>query len=108
MQMSDEILIEGTFEGEKSSRPIVSARRLAWVGKGALAIIDQGLLSGSNSLLAVLLARWLTPQPVWGLRLRILDLSYPFRPSLATFPAILTLRAFALGAALPCPSALSP
>ena len=36
-------------------------RTLAWVGKGALALIDQGLLSGSNFLIGILLARWLSP-----------------------------------------------
>jgi O-antigen/teichoic acid export membrane protein len=33
-----------------------------WAGKGGLAIIDYGLISGSNFLLGVLLARWLTPK----------------------------------------------
>jgi hypothetical protein len=65
MQLSDEILIDGAFDGEMPTRRIVSARRLAWVGKGALAIVDQGLLSGSNFLLAVLLARWL-PRDQYG------------------------------------------
>lgn len=65
MQLSDEILIDGAFEGEKPARQIASARKLAWVGKGGLAIIDQGLLSGSNFLLGVLLARWL-PRDQYG------------------------------------------
>jgi O-antigen/teichoic acid export membrane protein len=34
---------------------------LPWVGKGSLAILDQGLFAGSNFLLNVLLARWLAP-----------------------------------------------
>jgi O-antigen/teichoic acid export membrane protein len=34
---------------------------MPWVGKGSLAILDQGLFAGSNFLLNVLLARWLTP-----------------------------------------------
>jgi O-antigen/teichoic acid export membrane protein len=34
---------------------------LPWVGKGSLAITDQGLFAGSNFLLNVLLARWLEP-----------------------------------------------
>jgi O-antigen/teichoic acid export membrane protein len=33
-----------------------------WSGKGGLAIIDYGLISGSNFLLGILLARWLTPK----------------------------------------------
>jgi O-antigen/teichoic acid export membrane protein len=34
---------------------------MPWVGKGSLAVLDQGLFAGSNFLLNVLLARWLTP-----------------------------------------------
>jgi O-antigen/teichoic acid export membrane protein len=34
---------------------------MSWVGKGSLAVLDQGLFAGSNFLLNVLLARWLTP-----------------------------------------------
>ncbi|HKN17311.1 MAG TPA: hypothetical protein VJX47_10230 [Candidatus Sulfotelmatobacter sp.] len=33
-----------------------------WAAKGGLAIIDYGLISGSNFLLGILLARWLTPK----------------------------------------------
>ena len=32
-----------------------------WVTKGGLAILDQGLISGSNFLIGILLARWLVP-----------------------------------------------
>jgi O-antigen/teichoic acid export membrane protein len=35
---------------------------MAWVGKGALAVLDQGLISGSNFLTGILLARWLAPE----------------------------------------------
>jgi O-antigen/teichoic acid export membrane protein len=38
------------------------SRGLWWVTKGSLALTDQGLVSGSNFLLAILLARWLTPE----------------------------------------------
>lgn len=34
---------------------------LPWMGKGSLAITDQGLFASSNFLLNVLLARWLAP-----------------------------------------------
>ncbi|HYH01449.1 MAG TPA: hypothetical protein VD837_20145 [Terriglobales bacterium] len=40
-----------------------SARR--WIQKAGLAVVDQGLLSGSNFLLAVFLGRYLVPQ-VYG------------------------------------------
>jgi O-antigen/teichoic acid export membrane protein len=32
-----------------------------WSGRGIFAILDQGLISGSNFLIAILLARWLAP-----------------------------------------------
>ena len=32
---------------------------MPWVGKGSLAILDQGLFASSNFLVNVLLARWL-------------------------------------------------
>src|SRR6516162_583127 len=32
-----------------------------WTTKGGLAILDQGLISGSNFLISVLLGRWLMP-----------------------------------------------
>jgi len=35
---------------------------MPWVGKGSLALLDQGLISGSNFLIGILLARWLTPE----------------------------------------------
>ncbi|HTV09625.1 MAG TPA: polysaccharide biosynthesis C-terminal domain-containing protein [Candidatus Aquilonibacter sp.] len=41
--------------------PLRSKRRVAWVGKGGLAIVDQGTFASSNFLLNVLLARWLSP-----------------------------------------------
>src|SRR5260370_21820308 len=45
-------------EGERGG----FVRKLArWVTKGGLAILDQGLISGSNFLIGILLARWLVP-----------------------------------------------
>lgn len=38
-----------------------STNLVSWTTKGGLAIADYGLYSGSNFLLAILLARWLTP-----------------------------------------------
>jgi len=34
---------------------------LLWIKKGSLAIVDQALISGSNFLIGILLARWLPP-----------------------------------------------
>jgi O-antigen/teichoic acid export membrane protein len=36
--------------------------RRAWLGKGFWAILDQGLISSSNFLIGILLARWLLPE----------------------------------------------
>jgi O-antigen/teichoic acid export membrane protein/thymidylate kinase len=38
------------------------SQRRSWLKKGLLAVLDQGLISGSNFLLAILLARWLSPE----------------------------------------------
>lgn len=38
------------------------SRGMPWVGKGSLAVLDQGLISGSNFLIGILLARWLVPE----------------------------------------------
>jgi O-antigen/teichoic acid export membrane protein len=50
--------------------PYTMAERIAavwsdssvWLGRGFLAIVDQLLISGSNFLISVLLARWLVPE----------------------------------------------
>lgn len=38
-----------------------TTRVIRWVSKGGLAILDQGLISGSNFMVSILLARWLMP-----------------------------------------------
>lgn len=38
------------------------SRGKKWVKKGSFAVMDQGLISGSNFLVAILLARWLVPE----------------------------------------------
>jgi len=43
---------------DSGSRP---AKLVRWATKGGLAILDQGLISGSNFLIGILLARWLIP-----------------------------------------------
>src|SRR3984885_8096272 len=47
---------------QPSSSESVFAMFRKWAAKGGLAIIDYGLISGSNFLLGILLARWLTPK----------------------------------------------
>jgi O-antigen/teichoic acid export membrane protein len=43
-------------------RGTVRDKVISWVSRGGLAILDQGLISGSNFLISVLLARWLIPE----------------------------------------------
>ena len=54
---------------------------LPLVKKGTLAVIDHGLISGSNFLISVLLARWMLPEQYGALALAfavflLLSLSY--------------------------------
>ena len=37
------------------------ARAIAWAGRLSLAVVDQGLISGSNFALGIVLARWMAP-----------------------------------------------
>jgi O-antigen/teichoic acid export membrane protein len=55
--------------GQSSLRHILSIDRaglvqklIPWVMKGGLALLDQGLYAGSNFVISILLARWLTPE----------------------------------------------
>jgi len=48
----------GTFAGKL---PSSMHKLIPWVHKGGLAIVDQGLISGSNFMVSILLARWLMP-----------------------------------------------
>jgi O-antigen/teichoic acid export membrane protein len=47
---------------EQQSAPRKQRKALRWLNRGSLAILDQGLISGSNFLVSVLLARWLVPE----------------------------------------------
>ena len=41
----------------RPTEPVVRPTRAAWAGKGAMALIDQGLIAASNFLVALMLAR---------------------------------------------------
>jgi len=43
------------------NRGSIMQRLVPWGRKGGLAILDQGLISGSNFVISILLARWLMP-----------------------------------------------
>ena len=40
----------------------VRSTAIAWLSRVILAVLDQGLISGSNFVIGILLARWLTPE----------------------------------------------
>ena len=46
------------------NEPLVErwAHRFSWAKKGALSVIDQALISGSNFVVSIMLARWLVPE----------------------------------------------
>jgi len=50
---------EAVPEPERAS---ILARALPWITNSGLAILDQGLISGSNFVVSILLARWMTPE----------------------------------------------
>ena len=60
MQTSNDIQLEDVLESPSVVPSAAGDRRLIWLRKGFLALMDQGLLSGANFLVAILLARWLT------------------------------------------------
>ncbi len=58
----EDVVVAAPEEEAADGAPGGFARKLArWVTKGGLAIVDQGLISGSNFLISILLARWLAP-----------------------------------------------
>lgn len=51
----------GTAAPETRSLRSIFRKLAPWGSKGGLAILDQGLISGSNFIISILLARWLMP-----------------------------------------------
>jgi len=54
--------LEATTDSGNSETGLPISLSAVWVGKGILAVLDQGLIAGSNFLVGVLLARWLAPE----------------------------------------------
>lgn len=66
MQLPDEIVLDDGLDDERPPSHAETGRKLVWIKKGALALADQALLSGSNFLIGILLARWLTRDDYGG------------------------------------------
>jgi O-antigen/teichoic acid export membrane protein len=58
---SVEIRVDPVTAQLPGSEPCLVDKPGLWINKGGLALLDQGLISGSNFVLSLLLARWLTP-----------------------------------------------
>jgi O-antigen/teichoic acid export membrane protein len=54
--------LEATSDLANSHLDLPLSASAAWIRKGILAILDQGLIAGSNFVVGVLLARWLAPE----------------------------------------------
>lgn len=97
---------ECATEGTSFSTPVVGAEidrgsrssKLArWATKGGLAILDQGLISGSNFLIGILLARWLMPAQYGAFSLAFsvfLLLSYVYQSLLSEPQAVFSGSAY--------------
>lgn len=48
-------------EAPQQQRNSLLSQAISWATKGGFAILDQGLISGSNFLIGILLARWMAP-----------------------------------------------
>ncbi len=56
------LVIQPTLQPVPSTSTVASASRWGfWITRGSLAVLDQGLISGSNFMVGILLARWLMP-----------------------------------------------
>src|SRR5580700_11154499 len=84
----------------ESAKPVTgrfSGKFARWITKGGLAIVDQGLISGSNFLIGILLARWLMPEQYGAFALAFsvfLLLSYVYQSFLAEPQAVFSGSAY--------------
>src|SRR5271163_835178 len=84
-------------ERDKPAAGRSSGKFARWATKGGLAILDQGLISGSNFLIGILLARWLMPEQYGAFALAFsvfLLLSYVYQSFLAEPQAVFSGSAY--------------
>ncbi|GIX47763.1 MAG: hypothetical protein KatS3mg131_1974 [Candidatus Tectimicrobiota bacterium] len=65
-------------------------RLVRWARKGGLAVLDQGLFSGANFLVNILLARWLPPEEygAFAVALSVFYLLAGFHTAVLTEPML--------------------
>src|SRR5271170_1290937 len=88
---SDTAAVAGLDGGLRKPETGRSSKFVRWITKGGLAILDQGLISGSNFLIGILLARWLMPAQYGAFALAFsvfLLLSYVYQSFLAEPQAV--------------------
>jgi O-antigen/teichoic acid export membrane protein len=98
--LDPELSVEVVGESDNEARNFAAGRKskfARWITKGGLAIIDQGLISGSNFLIGILLARWLMPEAYGAFALAFsvfLLLSYVYQSFLAEPQAVFSGSAY--------------
>jgi O-antigen/teichoic acid export membrane protein len=67
---------------------LIHQRLIPWALKGALAILDQGVVAGSNFAISILLARWLSPEQygIYAVAFTVLLFLINFHQSLVLEP----------------------
>ncbi len=83
--------------GADIDRGSIASKARRWATKGGLAILDQGLISGSNFLIGILLARWLVPAEYGAFSLAFsvfLLLSYVYQSLLSEPQAVFSGSAY--------------
>ncbi len=83
--------------GADIDRGNLASKAGRWATKGGLAILDQGLISGSNFLIGILLARWLMPVEYGAFSLAFsvfLLLSYVYQSLLSEPQAVFSGSAY--------------
>lgn len=83
--------------GAGMNRGGISGKAGRWITKGGLAILDQGLISSSNFLVGILLARWLVPAEYGAFSLAfsvLLLLSYVYQSLVSEPQAVFSGSAY--------------
>ena len=88
---------EAADTGDSLDKGPLSKKAARWATKGGFAILDQGLISGSNFLIGILLARWLVPAEYGAFSLAFsvfLLLSYVYQSLLSEPQAVFSGSAY--------------
>jgi len=62
-------LLNGSHTAKRIAQPRNASKAARWTAKAGFALTDQGLVSGSNFVISIVLARWLTAEQYGGFAL---------------------------------------